>query len=96
MPARSQISLPEAQVRWLADRARSRGYSSPEDYLSDLVSRDQALNGPHEAPSGPERKRIAAELERLTREIAEGFRGVPEDELEREIDQACEDVRRRS
>ena len=95
MPARSQLSLPETQVHWLAERARSRGYSSPEDYLSDLVRRDQALHSPHEAPSGPERERIAAELDRLTRIISERFKDVPEDELDREIDQACQDVRSR-
>jgi hypothetical protein len=96
MEHRAQVSLPESQLRWLSDRARSCGFSSPEDYLSALIRRDQALNDPHEAPSGPHREEAAAELNRVMRRISEHFEDVPPKELDAEIDRACDAVRRGS
>ena len=94
MEERSQhLRLAASQFQWLSDHARSCGYSSPEDYLRELIRREQALYGQHAAPEGRARENAAAELSRVMKRIAENFRDVPEDDLDAEIERACADVR---
>ena len=62
--------------------------------LADDEAFDIHTYRPHEAPKGEARKKAAAELAGAMEEISAGFRDAPSQELEEEIDRACEEVRR--
>lgn len=94
MEQRAQLSLPESQLRWLSERARSCGYSSAEDYLSDLIRQDQAIHSPHEAPTGLERRRITEELARVMNSMSDHLEDATHEAVEDEIEAACSEVRR--
>ena len=39
-----QIDLPESQIAWIENQVRDGRYASPDDYLCDLMRRDQERN----------------------------------------------------
>lgn len=39
--ARLNVALPEAMKRWVDDQAQQGNYSNADDYIQDLIRRDQ-------------------------------------------------------